>query len=67
MALSRRQFLRSGAASFSALLLPTLRARAAGTDKVLVVLSLRGGADGLNLVVPHGDPIYYDLRPEARV
>ncbi len=67
MALSRRQFLRSGAASFSALLLPTLRARAAGTDKVLVVLSLHGGADGLNLVVPHGDPIYYDLRPAARV
>ena len=35
MTLSRRQFLRSGAASFGALLLPTLPARAAGTDKVL--------------------------------
>lgn len=67
MALTRRQFLRSGAASFSALLLPTLRAGAAGTDKVLVVLFLRGAADGLNLVVPHGDPSYYDLRPAARV
>ncbi|CAN5767407.1 DUF1501 domain-containing protein [soil metagenome] len=30
--------------------------------KTLVVLFLRGGADGLNLVVPHGDPGYYDLR-----
>lgn len=29
---------------------------------VLVVLSLRGGADGLSLVVPHGDPGYADVR-----
>jgi uncharacterized protein (DUF1501 family) len=30
--------------------------------KVLVVIFLRGGADGLNLVVPFGDSAYYDLR-----
>ena len=30
---------------------------------VLVVLSLRGGIDGLGLVVPHGDPAYYTARP----
>jgi uncharacterized protein (DUF1501 family) len=29
----------------------------------LVVLSLRGAADGLSLVVPHGDPVYYASRP----
>lgn len=29
----------------------------------LVVLSLRGAADGLSLVVPHGDPVYYKSRP----
>lgn len=29
---------------------------------VLVHIFLRGGADGLNLLVPHGDPEYYDLR-----
>lgn len=29
----------------------------------LVVLFLRGGADGLNIVVPHGDEDYYRLRP----
>jgi len=39
---------------------------------VLVVLSLRGGADGLSLVVPHGDPGYYARRrsiaiPKARL
>jgi uncharacterized protein (DUF1501 family) len=30
---------------------------------VLVVLSLRGGADGLSLVVPHGDAAYRAARP----
>lgn len=29
----------------------------------LVVVFLRGGADGLNLVVPHGDDGYYRARP----
>lgn len=28
------------------------------TPNILVMLSLRGGADGLSLVVPHGDPAY---------
>jgi uncharacterized protein (DUF1501 family) len=41
---------------------------ATGTaDAVLVVLSLRGGADGLSLVVPHGDPGYYAARPRIAV
>ncbi len=30
---------------------------------VLVVLSLRGGSDGLSLVVPHGDSGYAQVRP----
>lgn len=34
---------------------------------VLVVLSLRGGADGMSLVVPHGDPGYYKARPTIAV
>ncbi len=29
----------------------------------LVVLFLRGGADGLNIVAPYGDDYYYKLRP----
>lgn len=36
-------------------------------DQILVVLSLRGGADGLSLVVPHGDPMYTVLRPRIKV
>ena len=33
-------------------------------NNVLVVLSLRGGIDGLGVVVPHGDPAYYAARPK---
>jgi uncharacterized protein (DUF1501 family) len=36
-------------------------------DSVLVVLSMRGGADGLSLVVPHGDDAYYAARPRIAV
>jgi uncharacterized protein (DUF1501 family) len=42
-------------------------ARATSADAVLVVLSLRGAADGLSLVVPHGDPVYYAARPNIAV
>jgi uncharacterized protein (DUF1501 family) len=38
-------------------------AMAASARSVLVVVSLRGGADGLNMVVPHADPDYYKARP----
>ena len=34
---------------------------------VLVVLSMRGGADGLSLVVPHADSHYYAARPHIAV
>jgi uncharacterized protein (DUF1501 family) len=37
-------------------------ALAESASSVLVVLSLRGAADGLSLVVPHGDPVYYAAR-----
>jgi uncharacterized protein (DUF1501 family) len=39
----------------------------ASDGNVLVVLSLRGGADGLSMVVPHAEPSYYSARPSAGV
>jgi uncharacterized protein (DUF1501 family) len=33
------------------------------SDRVLVVINFQGGNDGLNTVVPHGDPTYYRYRP----
>jgi uncharacterized protein (DUF1501 family) len=34
---------------------------------ILVVIFLRGGADGLNLIVPYGDGDYHKARPTLRV
>lgn len=34
---------------------------------VLVVLSLRGGADGLSMVVPHAEQAYYDARRTSAI
>jgi len=45
----------------------TAYAATQSADEVLVVLSLRGAADGLSLVVPHGDPAYYTARPRIAI
>lgn len=36
-------------------------------DDVLVVIFLRGAADGLNMIVPYGEDAYYKLRPTLSV
>jgi uncharacterized protein (DUF1501 family) len=66
--ISRRVFLRgAGLAAVgvgfhpSSLMVRAAEAAAPGR-KVLVLVFLRGGADGLNMVVPFGDSRYYDLR-----
>lgn len=67
----RRAFVRDGALSLVTIgLAPALYRRMAfaaapersARGKVLVVLFQRGAADGLNVLVPHGDPSYYALR-----
>lgn len=37
------------------------------TGDVLVVVFLRGGADSLNMIVPHGDERYYQARPRLSI
>lgn len=71
--LSRRSFLRGvGTATAAATLgvpwLPkTAFAKSAFTRDVIVSVYLRGGADGLTLCVPHGEPNYYAIRPVLAV
>jgi uncharacterized protein (DUF1501 family) len=36
-------------------------------NKRLVVIFQRGAADGLNIVVPHGEPGYYAMRPTINI
>jgi uncharacterized protein (DUF1501 family) len=72
-AFSRRYFLtRSGIAMVGLSTMPAFlqRAVAAGPasgKKQLVVLFQRGAADGLNIVVPFGEPNYYRMRPSIAI
>ena len=47
--------------------LPDAPAGTAGGDRILVVLQLSGGNDGLNTVVPYADPLYRAHRAEIGV
>jgi uncharacterized protein (DUF1501 family) len=80
MSISRRVFVKSGGlALFSLGLDPLFLARAAFASyrplpsstalsrPILVCLFQRGAVDGLNMIVPHGDPIYYRERRRIAV
>ena len=70
---SRRQFLKYTGAGAIASIAPTLTfadvARAASvtplppSTPILVIVTLYGGNDGLNTVVPYQDPVYLSSRP----
>ncbi len=72
---TRRIFLRNSALAMVGMgTAPTWLTRAlyAGTDapvrnKVLVAIFQRGAADGLNVIVPHAEKAYYQLRPTIAV
>ncbi len=44
----------------------TARAAAPGKDKILVVVEMTGGNDGLNTVIPYSDDLYHKYRPTLR-
>jgi uncharacterized protein (DUF1501 family) len=75
MAISRRIFLRNSAIAMAGVGSAPLwleRAAFAGEQqgtrkKVLVAIFQRGAADGLNIVVPHGESRYYELRPTIAI
>jgi uncharacterized protein (DUF1501 family) len=63
---ARRRFVQQGAAAVATLAWGVLT-EAADAERVrlLVLLELRGGNDGLNTVVPVEDGRYFDLRPRV--
>jgi uncharacterized protein (DUF1501 family) len=72
---SRRLFLKNSAiAMFGAGALPMWLSRAvyardapAQRKKILIAIFQRGAVDGLNVVVPHGEPAYYASRPTIAI
>ena len=75
MSITRRIFLRKSAlAVVGTAAVPSFLTRAAfgatengDCPKRLVVIFQRGAADGLNIVVPHGEPQYYAMRPSINI
>jgi uncharacterized protein (DUF1501 family) len=78
MTLTRRDFLKSGLAiagvwySWSELCLLASRAadlepRQPGSGKILVLVQLAGGNDGLNTVIPYNNGTYYQVRPQLAI
>jgi uncharacterized protein (DUF1501 family) len=75
--IARRDFLRAGFGSLafgaagglgrSPLWAQAAAAQAAQKDRILVVVELSGGNDGLNTVVPYGDDAYYRARPRIGI
>ena len=71
---TRRIFLKQSAlAMFGVGAVPTWLGRAVYAQdapqrkKILIAIFQRGAVDGLNMVVPHGEPAYYTLRPSIAI
>src|SRR5690348_14191608 len=75
MSITRRVFLkRSALAVIGTAAIPSFLTRAVmGAEipdagrKRLVIIFQRGAADGLNIVIPHGEPQYYAMRPSINI
>ena len=79
--MNRRFFLKSGGISLAtigvslsapsflerAIAASTQNTIAGGRRKTLIAIFQRGAVDGLNMVVPHGERNYYDLRPSIAI
>ncbi|HMR83621.1 MAG TPA: DUF1501 domain-containing protein [Niabella sp.] len=69
MLIRRKEFLQIGSLATASMMMPKfLKAFESGAlvppgNKVVVVLQLSGGNDGLNTVIPVRNDIYYKLRP----
>jgi uncharacterized protein (DUF1501 family) len=77
MSFDRRNFLKTSALASCSMLVPqflkAFEAHAKGTlinanqGKILVVVQLSGGNDGLNTIIPYTNDLYYSLRPKLSI
>src|SRR5262245_5668205 len=75
MTLSRRDLLKLGAAGAACACLPGrslaaslfARLRLPERHRVLVLLQMSGGNDGLSMLVPHADDVYHRSRRTTRI
>jgi uncharacterized protein (DUF1501 family) len=66
--MDRRDFLRfSSLIPFGGMLRLAHAATTPNTRRLLVLVELKGGNDGLNTVVPYADPLYAKLRPRLAI
>jgi uncharacterized protein (DUF1501 family) len=70
--MNRRNFIQTTGLASASLMLPEfLKAQeknaAINSDKILVIVQLTGGNDGLNTVVPYENDLYYNARPTIAI
>lgn len=70
--MKRRQFIQTSGLATAAMMIPNfLKAQEnkvlSDSDKVLIVIQLTGGNDGLNTVVPYENDLYYNARPKIAI
>jgi len=67
MALPPLSAAMAGASGLAWAARPPASAEAAHYARLLVLVALKGGNDGLNTLVPYADPTYYALRPRIGI
>ncbi len=73
MLIKRKEFLQTGSLATASLMLPKFlkalegKNRVPPGNKVLVVLQMSGGNDGLNTVIPVRNDLYYKARPGLKI
>lgn len=71
--MKRRTFLKLGSLSLATGLLSSkaqalsLKSKNRLNKRIVVLVELRGGNDGLNTLIPYADPLYYKLRPNIAI
>jgi uncharacterized protein (DUF1501 family) len=65
--MKRRDFITSAVAGSVLAWLPQYSRAEANYQKLLILVELKGGNDGLNTVIPYADPQYAALRPRIAV